>query len=82
VHLLQHFGDAIERIRLLKHITMPHKERSAEGVRTKTRKGSDKARRTFELHGSNSAKHVRVREAAAQKSREGRAELGQRRTTS
>jgi len=33
-----------------------------DGVRSKGRKGKDKARRTHELFGSYSAKHLRIRD--------------------
>lgn len=34
-----------------------------DGVKAKARKGRDKTRRTYELNGKNSAKHVRLRVA-------------------
>jgi hypothetical protein len=41
---------------------MPHKSQGEDGVKAKGRKGKDKARRTRDLHGSYSAKHLRLRE--------------------
>jgi len=35
---------------------------SEEGVRAKGRSKTDKARRSFELHGQYSSKHLRIRE--------------------
>jgi len=46
---------------------MPHKEATSDGVRQQRRKGSDKARRSYELNGSYSSKHLRQREALAEK---------------
>ena len=43
---------------------MPHKETNdANGVKNKSRSKADKSRRNFELHGSYSSKHLRLREA-------------------
>lgn len=42
-----------------------------EGVKTKGRKGKDKARRSFELNGQYSSKHLRVREAENKKQSSG-----------
>ena len=39
---------------------MPHKSASEDGVKSKGRKGSDKARRNFELNGTYTAKHLRL----------------------
>ena len=43
---------------------MPHKDMGEAGMKSKRSKKSDKAKRTFELNGAYSAKHLRLREAA------------------
>jgi len=42
---------------------MAHKSYVEEGVKQQRRKGSDKQRRSFELNGKHSTKHLRLREA-------------------
>ena len=47
---------------------MPSKTGSDDqGVKTKGRSGKDKARRSFELNGQYSSKHLRLREAEREK---------------
>lgn len=43
--------------------TMGKGDGGEDGVKAKARKGRDKSRRTYELNGKNSAKHVRLRVA-------------------
>jgi hypothetical protein len=60
---------------------MPRKGSGEDGVRAKGRSKADKARRTFELHGTYSAKHLRLleqkREAQMDKQRAQRARHGE-----
>jgi len=51
---------------------MPQKHRGEEGVKSKGRKKSDKATRNFELHGTYSAKHLRLIEASRERQAEAR----------
>ena len=45
---------------------MPHKQnKDTEGVKNKGRSKKDKAKRSFELNGSYSSKHLRLREMQA-----------------
>ena len=46
--------------------TMPRKGSGEEGVKSKQRSKSDKARRSFELNGTYSSKHLRLRAAEAE----------------
>ena len=43
---------------------MPRKSSHEDGVKGKGRSKSDKARRSFELHGQYSSKHLRLKESA------------------
>jgi len=43
---------------------MPSKSSHEDGVKGKGRSKSDKARRSFELHGQYSSKHLRLKESA------------------
>ena len=43
---------------------MPCKSSHEDGVKGKGRSKSDKARRSFELHGQYSSKHLRLKESA------------------
>ena len=55
---------------------MAHKSGAEDGVKGKGRersKGSNKARKSFELNGSYSSKHLRLREAEQEKLREKKA---------
>ena len=45
---------------------MPRKGSGEDGVKSKQRSKSDKARRSFELHGTYSSKHLRLRAAEAE----------------
>lgn len=45
---------------------------SEDGVRGKGRSKADKAKRSFELHGQYSSKHLRVREVTAEAQRSGK----------
>jgi len=45
---------------------MPRKGSGEEGVKSKQRSKSDKARRSFELNGTYSSKHLRLRAAEAE----------------
>ena len=47
---------------------MPRKGSGEEGVKSKQRSKSDKARRSFELNGTYSSKHLRLRAAEAEAS--------------
>ena len=51
------------------HDSMPRKVSGEENVKQKGRSKSDKARRGFELHGTYSAKHLRLREEQLEKQR-------------
>ena len=51
---------------------MPQKHRGEEGVKSKGRKKSDKAARNFELHGTYSAKHLRLIGASRERQAEAR----------
>jgi len=44
---------------------MPSKTSNVDGIKQKTRSKADKARRTFELNGTYSSKHLRIREQTA-----------------
>ena len=44
---------------------MGRKGTTVDGVKTHRRTGNDKAKRNFELHGTYTAKHLRVRAAEA-----------------
>jgi len=45
---------------------MPHKQtKDADGVKSKGRSKKDKAKRSFDLNGTYSSKHLRLREAQA-----------------
>ena len=46
------------------HSTMPRKSSHQDGVKSKGRSKADKARRNFELHGTYSSKHLRLKEYA------------------
>ena len=52
--------------RTRKQPTMPRKGSGEEGVKSKQRSKSDKARRSFELNGTYSSKHLRLRAAEAE----------------
>jgi hypothetical protein len=43
---------------------MPRKSSHQDGVKSKGRSKADKARRNFELHGTYSSKHLRLKESA------------------
>ncbi len=45
---------------------MPRKGSGEDGVKSKQRSKSDKARRSFELNGTYSSKHLRLRAAEAE----------------
>ena len=46
------------------HTAMPSKSSHEDGVKGKGRSKSDKARRSFELNGQYSSKHLRLKESA------------------
>tara|TARA_B110001452_G_scaffold261376_1_gene260106 strand:- start:82 stop:333 length:252 start_codon:yes stop_codon:yes gene_type:complete len=48
---------------------MPSKGKGEDGVKSKQRSKSDKARRTFELNGTYSTKHMRIKAERDEKSR-------------
>ena len=47
--------------------SMPRKGSSEDGVKSKGRSKADKQRRNFELNGTYSAKHLRLKEAEREK---------------
>ena len=54
-------------------LAMPHKDGADEhGMKGARRKKSDKSRRTFELHGDHSQRHVRLREEQLARSSDAR----------
>lgn len=52
---------------------MPSKIKGEDGVKAKQRSKSDKAKRTFELNGNYSAKHMRMKADRDEKSRANKA---------
>jgi len=51
---------------------MPRKTGDEHGVKQKGRSKSDKAKRSFELNGTYSAKHLRLREQQQEQARQSR----------